>query len=903
MSTFFRGAKSPKLYVLYCGLALLQLVCLTIGLLITHRIIETFSAAITENQGWSVRHARFGDLYTLASEVDAPGNAIFDSSDAKGEIIRLEAANNAFLRKAAVLDDDLKALVKNAFSDDLRSDLAAIVQAMSRIAENGRSIISLHASGNLKDATNVMSAMDREYANVIGWISHSITDIQDYQKENFDRQNSQVDKLRMIEYFATMVIVSLLLAMSLYGRHLAKLMARAEATREKQKAELARQAEELRIVAERAQSASVAKSRFLANMSHEIRTPMNGVLGMTDLLLRSDLSQKQRHFAEMIYQSGTSLLAIINDILDISRIESAKLELESQEFDAWTTVESCVELLAESAQRKGLILNLFMAPDVPAVVIGDSVRLRQILMNLIGNAIKFTSKGEIELIVEQEGSSGGNAIIKFTVRDTGIGIPAERLASLFKPFQQADSSITRRYGGTGLGLSITRQLVQMMGGDIGMESVPGEGTVVTFSISLPVGRARRAASGECDLAGKTILIVDDRQANREILEAHVQDAGGTTDTAITGGSAVDLLRFKHKAGAAYDVAIIDMMLPDMTGFDVLRNVRAATGRIATRFIMLSSGAAPAQSREAKEQGFHSFLMKPILRRDLVAAIKAAIGAPECDLYARDAREAKTVFGAHVLLAEDNPVNLEVARQYLLDLGCRVHAVTDGAAAVTACLEGNFDLVLMDCQMPVLDGLAASEQIREHELKTGTKRKRIVAVTANAFADDRRVCIDAGMDDYMSKPFSPEQLSDMLRKWLAPAAPVDLGEPTTETPPALDAAFVDQLKGSRPEFYERLADLFRSFAPAAMDQLRHAVAAQDADTVRRIAHSLKSSSANLGAARLPDICARLQQAAMNGWRHEVIEPLSAELENEFARVMDEIGAPRTGGAATPASALA
>jgi two-component system, sensor histidine kinase and response regulator len=889
LTAILSKARRLNWFQLYCGLALISLTMMSAGIFTSHLIIARFETSRTLNQFWANRIATLVDLSTAVASVDAPGNDIFETHDAAGEALRLEAAHQSFIRKLNGLRADAAKIADKSEADDLLGDIDNLEKLVAGVVEPGKALFARFAAGDAEKAAALMAVMDRENAKAMALIQHMTEDVVAFESAHADEDLAISGRLKALELLMSVVIAAMIACMIWYGRHLSHIMRRTDAERDVQQAQLAKQASELQLAVEAAHAANAAKSRFLANMSHEIRTPMNGVLGMTDLLLRSDLNKKQHHFAEMIYRSGTTLLSIINDILDISRIEAAKFELDHTDFEVRSCIEQTVELLIESANRKGLMLNLFIAPDIPTLAIGDGGRLRQVLMNLVGNAIKFTSKGEVDLTVSRKATAGEAIELEFQVRDTGIGIEPDKLAGLFRPFAQADSSITRRFGGTGLGLSIAQQLVHMMGGEISVTSQPGVGTNIVFNVALDPSSVQTLGTMHDThvLSGRRILVVDDRQANREILSAYIAEAGGFVETVNDGSAALDKLRYKQKCGSPYDLAIVDMMLPDISGLDMARALNSGGTTVTTKLIMLSSGAAPEQQREARELGFHSFLMKPILRRDLVLAITEALnGSGAATSTAAATHAVMPMLGVRVLVAEDNPVNLEVARQYLADLGCEVEAVENGQEAMDACLLKRFDLVLMDCQMPVLDGLAATRNLRAIERQTGAAPVRIVAVTANAYAEDRTACLDAGMHDYLSKPFSPEQLSGMLHKWVEPRQ-VSVAEPAPAERRALDRDFIASLRSSRPQFFNRLLDLFAGYGPVAMEQLISGREERNIEVVAQAAHSLKSSSANIGAKHLSELCGRVQQVTQTSTTIDTLLPLLNSLEQEYVRVMQAL----------------
>jgi len=538
---------------------------------------------------------------------------------------------------------------------------------------------------------------------------------------------------------------------------------------------LLRHREELVRARDTAEAASVAKSQFLAKMSHEIRTPMNGILGMTDLLLQGSMPGEQRRSVEIIRRSGETLLEIINDILDFSRIEAGRMELDDTPFDLGEIVEEVIELLSQHAQPKGIELASEIAPEIPSALRGDPGRLRQILVNLVGNAVKFTERGEVVVRASLEVRDDAAIIVRFSVRDTGIGIPVVMQARIFDAFTQADGSTTRKFGGTGLGLTISRQLVEMMGGTIRVESEPGKGSDFIFTIPLHIMERAdlRPSISRSDLNGLKVLVVDDNRTNREILEKQLSIWGMQPRGAGGGGEALSLLRAAASESSPFDLAILDYNMPDIDGLQLAERIKSEPSISGVRLVLLSSVGVRGDGQRARETGISGYLTKPVRRDVLHESIEAVMGvldpASEGTIVTRyTATEKRRKIEGRILLVEDNPANQEVTLGMLSFLGCRADVAGNGQEGLDAIAAREYDLVLMDCHMPVLDGYAATRSIRVRERETGAKRLAVVALTANAMQGDSDSCLTAGMDDYLCKPFTIRKLGDVVAKWL-PAA--------------------------------------------------------------------------------------------------------------------------------------
>ncbi|HRK94676.1 MAG TPA: response regulator, partial [Rhodospirillales bacterium] len=539
-------------------------------------------------------------------------------------------------------------------------------------------------------------------------------------------------------------------------------------------AELRSMVEDLARARDAAEDASRAKSQFLANMSHEIRTPMNGVLGMAELLAGTSLNERQRRFTQTIRASAEALLSIINDILDFSKIEAGKMELSAAAFDLRDLAEDVSEFCAESAHRKGLEIACCLPPDLPRSFVGDAGRLRQVLVNLIGNAIKFTTVGEVSLRVAVLEEAGEDAVIEFAVRDTGIGIRPEQLPRIFESFRQADGSTTRRFGGTGLGLTISKQLVELMGGQIRVASTLGKGSTFRFTVRLQRIPEQQRPAVTPSIAGARVLIVDDNATNREILEHQLSRWRVDHESAADGPQALTRLADASRRGRPFEMVVLDHHMPGMDGIEVARRIRHTSEHDPMRLMMLSSVSDQIDANELAAVGVAACLNKPVRQSALYNALVTAFGsgrpleAGRTEGPAGHGSVHEVAFSGHVLLAEDNVVNQEVAVNMLEALNCRVTVAGNGVEALAALERGRFDLVLMDCQMPELDGFATTMEIRRREAAAGSSPRPILALTANAMEGDRERCIEAGMDDYLSKPFTREALAAMLSRYLPQA---------------------------------------------------------------------------------------------------------------------------------------
>ena len=667
-------------------------------------------------------------------------------------------------------------------------------------------------------------------------------------------------------------------------------------------AELQRYNEQLEAARVEAEAANQAKSEFLANVSHELRTPLNAVIGMTELLLDTGLSSQQQRYTTTVKSSGETLLDLIDEILDFSKIEAGRIELEQIPFDLGRAIEPVVELVAHKCRTKNLELACYIDPRIPTILEGDPARLRQILTNLANNAVKFTERGEVVVRAEVAEDRGGAVLVRFSVRDSGIGIAANRMNRLFQVFSQVDASTTRKYGGTGLGLAISKQLCELMGGEIGVESTPGTGS--TFWFTVPLRRvAGDPPEGDrlpTELQGLRVLVIDESPTSRDVLLEQLR-AWGFSGAAADASSAVDLL----EAGEPFRLIFARLDEPDTHSQALVQQLQPVLSQNQTCLIALLSLGVPFDRGQLERDGFADVITRPVKQSELFDAIMNALAEPgtAAERTSRKGRTAQPVpaatdhRGSRILVAEDNVINQDVVVEILKRAGYQCDVVSDGRQAVEAVLAKAYDLVLMDCQMPEMGGLEATHVIRQHEAAGETAGSRpvpIVALTANAMKSDRERCLEAGMDDYLSKPLNPRKLIQMIEQHLSRCPVAGAIEPGSR-PSADHPAEADETPGEpvwdREAFLDRCLDnevialrivqKFRGRVADELAELRSLAGSRDAERCATLAHAVKGAAANVSAVRLSKAAADLEQASRES-RWPVAETCLDRLTAEWTR---------------------
>jgi signal transduction histidine kinase/CheY-like chemotaxis protein len=658
-------------------------------------------------------------------------------------------------------------------------------------------------------------------------------------------------------------------------------------------------AQQLQIARDRADSANKAKGDFLANMSHEIRTPMNAIMGLSDLCLRTDLTSKQKDYLNKIHASSEALLGIINDILDFSKVEAGKLEIESIPFEIDAVLENLATVANVKTQEKGLELLFMRHPDVPDVLMGDPLRLGQILVNLTNNAVKFTEKGEIAVTIGLRERKDDRITLEASVRDTGIGMTSEQLGKLFQSFSQADTSTTRKYGGTGLGLAISKRLVELMGGEIWVESEPGEGSKFSFTLQLRVGEGARVRTFDTvpNLRGMRAVVVDDNPTAREIISTYLESFSFKVEEAA---NAAELFKLVKRARVPFDLIVMDWLMPGLTGTEAAEKVKIEIKpEKDPHIIMVSAFAAGDMSDKPGAQYVDKFLTKPVSPSHLFDAIMHAFGFKQVETARRkttggrgfDPELLKPIQGAEILLVEDNEINQQVARELLEQAKFRVEIANHGQEAIDKLALKRYDCVLMDVQMPVMDGFTATSVLREDP---EFEDLPILAMTANATIEDRQRCLEAGMNEHIAKPISPALLFEALLKWIPPEERdvSDLGDSLgadSDPIPELEGidirAGIERLGGNA-QAYRKLLLKFAENQAGAIGEIRDAVDGGDGTAAVRVAHTLKGVGGSLGATRLQSEAGKLESALKDD-PSSVPEGLLDATEAELQRVLELI----------------